>query len=42
VPRVLIALAWFTGGVLMILLVGVGLGEASCVWRRLRRSPASK
>ena len=37
VPRVLIALAWFSGGVLMILLVGVGLGEASRVWRRLRR-----
>jgi hypothetical protein len=38
VPRVLIALVWFSAGVLMILLVAVGLGEASRAYRRLRPS----
>jgi hypothetical protein len=42
VPRVLIVLAWFSGGILTILLVGVCLGEASRVWHRLRRSRASR
>jgi len=38
VPRVLIALSWFSGGIFTILLIGVGRAEASRVWRRLRRS----
>jgi hypothetical protein len=42
VPRVRIVLVWFSGGILTILLVGVGLGEASRVRHRLRRFRASR
>jgi uncharacterized membrane protein YfhO len=38
VPRVLIALSWFSGGIFTILLIGVGRAETSRVWRRLRQS----
>ncbi len=35
-PRVRIALAWVSGGILVVLLVGVGLGDAGRAWRRWR------
>jgi len=40
VPRARIALAWFSGGILTILLVGVGAWEGRRAWRRRRRSRA--
>jgi hypothetical protein len=36
VPRARIALAWFSGGILTILLVGVGAWEGRRAWRRRR------
>ena len=40
VPRVRIALAWFSGGILTLLLVGVGAGYAKRGWDLVWRSRA--
>jgi hypothetical protein len=42
VPRVRIALAWLSGGILTLLLVGVGVGEARSGWAWLRRVRGSR
>jgi len=42
VPRLRIALTWFSGGILTILLVGVGLAESRRARRRVRRAREGK
>jgi len=42
VPRVRIALAWFSGGILTLLLAGVGVGEARSGWAWLQRFRGSR